>query len=235
LGSAQAGAKAGVFASLYFSGAAVALNAIVLVVFKSQVLAALETSSTTCSQSGPANQSGTAQFCYSSLFTSSLPIFFIGLLAISFLAAVFFGVYFEFIPGKTYLRKALLVSLVMLVVLLNFVLPIAGDGQQELLMITFELALAVGYAAVSARLYRRFTREVEFQSSDPARLKVMLGRRDQTGKKRTFSLNSTQPVQASTEGKQFKSWLVSGGVTVEDSKSPVTTITVLGDGLLKAT
>ncbi len=235
MGSARAGAKAGVITSLYFSGAAVALNATVLLAFKSQVLASLAASAANCSQSGPASQAGTAQFCFSSLFTSALPVFFIGLLAISFLASIFFGVYFELIPGKSYLRKALLVSLVMLVVMLNLVLPLAGDGQQELLMITFEVALAVGYSVATARLYRRFTREVEFQSSDPSKLKVMLGRRDQTGKKRTFSVNSTQAVQASAEGRRFRGWLVSGGVSVEDSKSPITAMKVLGDGLLKAT
>lgn len=235
MGSARAGAKAGVITSLYFSSAAVALNATVLLAFKSQVLTALAASSTTCSQPGPASQTGTAEFCFSSLFTSALPVFFVGLLAISFLASVFFGAYFEFIPGKSYLRKALLISLLMLVVMLNFVLPIAGDSQEELLMITFEVALAAGYAVAEARMYRRFTREVEFQSSDPSKLKVMIGRRNQTGKKRTFSVNSTQAVHASAEGRQFRGWLVSGGVSVEDPKSPVATMKVLGDGLLKAT
>jgi len=219
LGSARAGAMAGVIAGLYFSSAAVVLNAIVLLAFKSQVLAALANSSTT----------------FSSLFTSALPFLFVGLLVISFLASLFFGVYFEVIPGRSCLRKALLVSLVMLVVMLNLVLPIAADGQEELLMMAFEVALAMGYAVMSARLYQRFTREVEFQSSDPSKLKVMLGRRDQTGKKRTFSVGSTQSVQVSTEGRQFKGWVVSGGVTVEDPKSQVTTMKVLGDGLLKAT
>jgi hypothetical protein len=234
LGSARAGAKAGAITGLYFSGAAVALNAVVLLAFKSQVLSALGTGSSTCSQIGPASQAGTELFCYSSLFTSALPTFFVGLLAISFIASVFFGVYFEFVPGRSYLRKALLVSLVMLVVMLNFVLPIAGDGQQELLMITFEVVLAVGYAVISSRLYRRFTREVEFQSTDPSKLKVMLGKRDQTGKKRTYSIGSTQEVTASPEGRQFRVWLVSGGVTVGDPRNPTTTIKVLGDGLLKA-
>src|SRR5208283_4150400 len=105
LGSALAGAKAGVITSLFFSGPAVALNALVLLAFKSQVLVSLATSATNCSQSGPASQAGTAQSCFSSLFTGALPLFFIGLLAISFLASIFFGVCFELVPGKSYLRK----------------------------------------------------------------------------------------------------------------------------------
>ena len=225
----------GAITSLYFSTAAVILDAIVLLAYKSQVLAALAAGSTSCSLQASTDQAGTAQYCFSSLFTNALPVFFVGLLAISFLASIFLGTYFEFIPGTSYLRKALLVSLVMLVVMLNLALPIAADGQQEVLMIAFELVLAAGYAVLAARLYRRFTREVEFQSSDPSRIRVLIGRRDQTGKKRTFSVNSTQAVEASADGKRFRSWLVSGGVTVEDTRSPVTKMKVLGDGLLKAT
>jgi hypothetical protein len=235
LGSALAGAKTGAIVSLYFSASAVALNAATLLADKNQVLAGLKSGSIGCSQSGPSNQTGTAQNCFSALFTSALPVFFVGLIIISFLAAVSFGVYFEFVPGKTYLRKAFLVALVMLVAMLNLVLPIAADGQEELLMIGFEFLLAVGYAVLAARLYRRWTREVEFQSADKAKLKLMLGKRDQTGKKRTFSVGSTQTVDVVTEGRQFRGWLVSGGVTVDDPKSQTTMMKVLGDGLLKAT
>jgi hypothetical protein len=42
-------------------------------------------------------------------------------------------------------------------------------------------------------------------------------------------------VEVSAEGRQFRGWLVSGGVSVGDSKTSVTTMKVLGDGLLKAT
>jgi len=234
LGSASAGAKAGAVASLYFSLAAAALDAVVLLAFKSEVLVALAANPAACSQYGASSQAAIGS-CYSSLFASALPVFFAGLFAVSFLASMFFGVYFEIIPGKSYFRKALLVALLMLVVMLNFVLPIAGDSQQELLMIALETGLAVGYAAVAARLYRRFTREVEFQSSFPSKLKIMQGRRDQTGKRRTYAVNSTQRVEAESEGRPFRAWVVSGGVSVEDSKNPNTAMKVLGDGLLKVT
>jgi hypothetical protein len=217
----------GTIVGLYFSGTAVALDALVLLAFKSQVLTALAANYTNCSQS--------AQSCYSSLFTGALPIYFAGLLVISFLATVFYGVYFEYVPGGSYFRKALLIALLMLVVMLNFVLPIAGDTQQELLMIGFEIVLAGGYAGATGKLYRRFTREVEFQSAQPAKLRVMLGRKNQTGKKRTFSLNSKQKVVAESDGRSFRTWVVSGGVSVDDPKNSIAEITVLGDGLLKAT
>lgn len=224
MGSAGAGARVGAVAGLYFAGLTALADALMLISTKSTVLTALTNSTPTCTES-----------CYSDLFTQALPIFFVGLVVVSFLSAVLLGVFFELVPGKTYFRKGLLVAIVMLVVTLNTFTPIAATGQQELLMISVELALTIGYAVIASRLYRRLTRRVEFQSSDKERLKVKVLRRDQTGKTTTFAMGSTQTVEASAEGRAFKGWVVSGGVTVEDAKSPVTKMHVLGDGLLKAT
>ncbi len=207
LGSAQAGAKAGAIAGLFFSGAAVAANIVVLGTLSDQLAAGI-----------PAIEES-----------------LIELFAISFLFGVIFGVYFESVPGRSYLRKALLIGLIMLVAVLNLVLPVVTDPLQEFLMIIAELAFAIGYAIISARLYRRYTREVQFESVDPAKLKIMVRKRDQTGKKKTFSLNATESIEVSAEGRRFKGWLVSGGVTVGDAKSGSTDIRVTGDGLLKAT
>jgi len=207
LGSARAGARVGAIAGLFFSGAAVASNVVVLWALSDQLAAGIS----------PIEES------------------LVGLFAISFLFGVIFGVYFESIPGRSYLRKALLIGLIMLVAVLNLVLPVVTDALQETLMIAAELAFAIGYAIISARLYRRYTREVQFESVDPAKLKILVRKRDQTGKKKTFSLNATESVEVSAEGRRFKGWLVSGGVTVGDAKSESTDIRVTGDGLLKAT
>jgi hypothetical protein len=111
---------------------------------------------------------------------------------------------------------------------------IASNGLQEAILVGFQVVLALTYGLILARLYRRYTREVEFQSPNPASMKIIVDRRDQTGKRRTFSLHSRHKVKASFEGAPFKGWLVSGGVTVEDPKSSESKIQVNGDGLLKA-
>lgn len=65
-------------------------------------------------------------------------------------------------------------------------------------------------------------------------MKISVDKRALTGKKRTFNVNSTHNVEAVADGKQFKEWLVSGGVIVKDPRDPKTTFKVTGDGLLKA-
>jgi len=235
LGSALGAAKSGLVTSIYFAGAVASLNALVLIAFKSQVLAALAEYYTNCSASGPANQPGSAEYCFAALFRGSLLFFFLQLLLISFFFAILYGLFFELLPGGfSYWRKSVLVSLIMLVVVLFTVTPVVGDLDQLILVIAAEVVLAMVLSFFQARLYRRFTREVEFQSADPG-VKILVHKRNNAGKKRTYAIGSTQPVEAVGEGKRFKGWLVSGGVSVEDSRSPVTNIHVNGDGLLKAT
>lgn len=235
MGSARAGARAGAASGLFFSGVTAGINTLVLLADKSQIISTFATSPSTCPISGATNSTIAAQRCFSNLLTAAIPFFFFSLLAISLLGAIFFGIYFEFIPGRSYLRKALLLALVVLVVLLNIAIPVAATVQQEILMIVVELVTAVGYAVILARLYRRYTREVEFQSVDPSKIKIMIGNRDQTGKKRTYPLNAKQVVSVTAEGRPFKGWVVSGGVSVDDSRARQTEMTVVGDGLLKAT
>ena len=93
------------------------------------------------------------------------------------------------------------------------------DGVQQLLMISFEIVGAVFFAVIFAQLYRKFTREVEFQTQKTD-LKIKVDRRDVTGRKRTFTTNSTHKIAAASEGKPFREWLVSGGVSVGDRRSP---------------
>ena len=69
--------------------------------------------------------------------------------------------YFDYIPGRTYIRKTLLVSFIMLLAMLFLGLyGLVADGLQEILMVSFEFVSAVLYAVIFAQLYRRFTREV---------------------------------------------------------------------------
>jgi hypothetical protein len=235
LGSALAAAKAGLVTSIYFAGSVASFNALVLLTFKSQVIAILTQNYTNCAGGGPATQVGSAEYCFTALFTGSVLLFFAQLLLISFFFAIAYGLFFEILPGGySYGKKSLLMSLIMLVAVLFTITPVVGNLEQLVIVVGAEVALALVMALVQARLYRRFTREVEFQTPDPA-IKILVGKRNQAGKKRTYAIGSTQSVEAAGEGRQFKGWLVSGGVTVDDARSPTTKIHVTGDGLLKAT
>ena len=228
MGSAFVGAKIGSIASLYFAGSLSLFNILVLLAFKGEVLSTLE--------ADPTCQGSAAESCFSVLLTTAIPIdVFLRVFVVAMLFAVGFGVYFDYLPGRSYLRRALLISAIMLVTMLFIdLIGLAADAFQEIILVGFQAALALTYGMILGKLYGRYTRAVEFQSSDPASMKVMVDRRNQTGKRRTFSLHSRHNVQASFESGSFKGWLVSGGVTVEDPKSPTSKIQVNGDGLLKA-
>ncbi len=122
----------------------------------------------------------------------------------------------------------------MLIVML--VLGVAGitsDSTQRGLMDAFDTAAMLVYAVIISRYYRKYTREVEFVSPDPERLKITVDGKNFTGKLKTLSLHSAHTVRAPSESGTFHEWLVSGGVSVLDSKSFETTMRVDGDGLLK--
>ena len=236
MGSIIGGLKAGTVASLYFAGSASVFNALILLSSKSEVISYIETNSPAqCSAAVPAGLAGSGEACFSTLLYSGIPQFdFIRIFVIAFFFSLSIAIYFDFIPGSTYTRRTLLASLIMLIVM--FFLSLYGlviDGVQQLLMISFEIVGAVFFAVIFAQLYRKFTREVEFQTQK-AGMKIKIDKRDVTGKKRTFTTNSTHKIAASSEGKPFREWLVSGGVSVRAPKESETTIKIIGDGLLKA-
>lgn len=234
MGSAIAGAKAGAVASLYFAGSISLFNLLLLLAYKSQATAYLMQAYSTCASVGPASTPGTAAYCFSNLLFPGVLLYdFVRIAVVSILFAVAIGVYFDYLPGPNYTRRVLLAALIMLVAMLFLDLfGLVTSEVQEVLMVTFEGLATLFYAVIMSRLYRRFTREVDFQSVAPAG-KVVVDRRDLTGKKRTFRINSNHKVEAAGELKSFKGWLVSGGVVVKEPKQLKTSILVNGDGLLK--
>jgi hypothetical protein len=142
--------------------------------------------------------------------------------------------YFEFLPGKGYRIRAVAAGMGMLIMML--VLGVAGytaDSTQNAFMDAFDVAAMLGYSLIIARFYRKFTREVEFVSSDLEKLKITVDGKNFTGKTKTLSVHSTHTVRAPSESGTFHQWLVSGGVSVLDAKSFETTMRVDGDGMLK--
>jgi hypothetical protein len=228
LASGLAGAKAGILGGIFFGGAIGLFNIAIVEVFSGSVLTTFQ-NPTICIP--PA----TPQACFSTLVTALIPseiMFPVALAGI--LYGAIYGLYYEFLPGKGYQIRAAAIGLLLLVTILFFrIAGVTTDATQEETMLVFDLLATVGYIAILARFYRRFTREVQFQSPNPQKLTITVDRKNFTGKVRTFSVHSSHTIRAPGESGAFHQWLVSGGVSVLDARSFETTMRVDGDGLLK--
>jgi hypothetical protein len=228
LASGLAGAKAGILGGILFAAVAGLVNWGLLEAFSGAVLQALSTIAV-CSGS-----QGTPQDCLSTLINTNIPTLAVLQGATGVLFGALYGMYFEFLPGSGYGVKAMSMGLMMLIALLFLGLAgITVDRTQQLVMYAVDFVCMLGYSAVTARFYRSYTREVQFQSPNPEKLKIVVDRKNYTGKTKTLSLHSNHTVRAPSESGAFHQWLVSGGVSVLDSKSFETTMRVDGDGLLK--
>jgi hypothetical protein len=228
LASGLAGAKAGMLGGIFFAVVAGIVNWALLEAFSSTVLQALSTIAY-CS-----GTQGTPQACLSTLINTNIPTLAVLQGASGILFGALYGMYFEFLPGNGYRIKAVAAGMAMLVVLLFLGLAgITVDRTQQLIMYAIDVFCMMGYAVITANFYRKYTREVKFESPNPARLKITVDRKNYTGKVKTLSLHSNHTIRAPSESGAFHEWLVSGGISVLDSKSFETTMRVDGDGLLK--
>ena len=231
MGSALAGAKAGILGGIFFAGAAGAFNIAILEAFSGTVLALFQQNAA-CTTG-----SITPQDCFSALLTTDIPSLVIfPIAAFGILFGGLYGMYFEFLPGKGYSIRAVAAGMGLLIFILFFgTAGLTADENQKLLMDAFDVFAMVVYSLIIARYYRKYTREVEFQTPDPKRLKITVDGKNFTGKLRTLGVHSSHTIRAPSESGTFHEWLVSGGVSVLDSKSFETTMRVDGDGLLKIT
>ena len=227
--SGLAGAKAGILGGIFFAAAASLFNVLLLEASKGSVMSAFQ------STPGCTTAPTTPQDCFNTLLNTDIPslvAFPIGVFGILF--GALYGIYFEFLPGRGYRIRAAAMGLAMLIVLLFFrVAGLTADPTQTAVMYACDVFAAGGYSLIIARFYRSYTREVEFKSPDQGRLKITVDGKNYTGKLKTLSLHSAHTVRAPSESGAFHEWLVSGGVSVLDSKSFETTMRVDGDGLLK--
>jgi hypothetical protein len=225
-----AGAKAGILGGIFFAAVAGLANWALMEAFSSTALQVLSTISY-CS-----GTQGTPQACLSTLINTNIPTLAVLQGASGILFGALYGTYFEFLPGNGYRIKAVAAGMAMLVVLLF--LGLAGitiDREQQVIMYGIDVVCMLGFVVITAHFYREYTREVKFESPNPEKLKITVDRKNYTGKTKTLSLHSNHTVRAPSESGAFHAWLVSGGVSVLDSKSFETTMRVDGDGLLKIT
>lgn len=226
--------KAGILAGIVFSGSLGLFNLILLYLLKPEVLQFISGSG--CAGIVAGGSVPTPDDCFGAVITVYIPFFAFLTFIISLLFAAIYGRFFEFIPGRGYRTRSISVALVLLIVLLTLGLGgISFEFAARISSLVFNLFATVLYGLVLARLYRRYTRLVEFVSPDPSSLKILVDGKNLSGKSRTFSLRSSHTVKAVTSGNQsFKEWAPSGGVAVEDSRSFETSIEINGDGMLKA-
>lgn len=225
MASGLAGAKAGAIGAGLFAAAAGLFDALVLELSKSSVIAAMESA-------GVCTTFKSLQDCFTYLV--GLDVLLLVVLPVGVCGLLFgtlYGMYFEFLPGGGYTARAAAIGMLMLIVILFFGLGgVAGNVTQGLAVRVFDLVAMVAYVLLLARFYRRYTREVRFESSGG---KFTVDNKDYSGKTKTLGIHSTHKVSASGGKGAFHTWLVSGGVSVEDHKSPQTKMKVDGDGLLK--
>jgi hypothetical protein len=150
-------------------------------------------------------------------------------------AGIFGGLY-EAFPGKSPVPKGATLGVAVGITLLALGLTgIEFDLVARVVVTTFFILWTFAYGVLMGKLYRRYTREVQFVSRDEKALRVLVDGKDFTGRTRTFALKSSHEVRAGLDrGSSFKEWSVSGGVKVEDPQSFETTLEVEGDGVLIA-
>jgi len=175
------------------------------------------------------------QDCFNSLAPVYLPfIAFIGFFITLAYSSVF-GRMYDWLPGKSPSLKGLFVAPLVALSLLFFqVLGFTFELSATEALVVVLIAATLAYGILIGRLYKRYTRVVQFVSEDESALRIIVGRTDLTGKTTTLAANSTHRIEAKvSDDSSFKGWGVSGGVAVEDVRSFESTMEVKGDGLLK--
>jgi hypothetical protein len=234
LGSFFAGIKAGTLSGILYLGGMAVFNAILLYSLKPDVLAVIRQSySTTCAPVSTVNAT-TVEDCFASVVAVDVPyLAFIGFF-IALLYAGIFGRYFDSFPMKSPTMRGESVAAVVGINLV--ILGFAGfffNSEAIIATSGFLVPWTIVFGYLLGRLYKKYTRVVEFQSQDPDSLKVVVDGRDYTGKSKTFALTSSHNIRADvSDDASFKEWEPAGGIKVEDTRSFESLMEINGDGVL---
>jgi len=237
MGSFFAGIKAGTLGGILFVAGLAAFNVILLYALKPDVLLAINQSNPAACPTVP-NVNGSVQDCFDLVVSVSVPFSsFVSIFVVLIISGLF-GLYYDSLPGRSATIKGLFFGAI-LVFCMIFVVPLLfGLG----LIYAFNLSSGVATAAfllcwtplfgyLLGRLYKKYTRSVEFSSQDPGLLKVVVDGRDSTGREKTFAATSNHKLRADiVEGASFREWEATDGIALEDSRSFETTMEINGDG-----
>ncbi|MDG6990254.1 MAG: hypothetical protein JRM99_02400 [Nitrososphaerota archaeon] len=236
MGSFFAGVKAGTLGGFLYVGGTAVFNVALLYLLKPDVLGFIQQQySTLCTPGAVVNATSGLEECFSSVVAVDVPyIAFVAFFVVLAYAGLF-GILYDSIPSGSPTLKGEFFAMVAGVNL--FVFGYSGfffDEPSSIATGVFAAVWTAVFGYLLGRLYKRYTRPVAVGSDDPALLKVMVDGRDLTGRTRTFALTSSHKLRAElTNDASFREWQVTGGVTVEDSKSFETVVEINGEGTLK--
>lgn len=234
MGSLFAGIKAGTLSGILYLGGMAVFNAVLLYTLKPDVLTVIRQSySSTCAPVASVNAT-TVEDCFASVVAVDVPyLAFVGFF-VALLYSAIFGRYYDSLPMSGPTLKGETIAAVVGVNLVIF--GFAGfffNSEAAIATGAFLIAWTIVFGYFLGRLYKKYTRVVEFQSQDPDSLKVIVDGRDYSGKSRTFALTSSHSVRAEVSNDaSFKEWEPTGGIKIEDPRSFESLMEVNGDGVL---
>ncbi|MDA4120860.1 MAG: hypothetical protein OK404_00455 [Thaumarchaeota archaeon] len=237
MGSFFAGVKAGTLGGILYVGGLALFNVFLLFAFKGSVLNAISHSySQVCPAAPPVNSTSSLEGCFQLVVAVDVPYVAFIAFFLTLLYSGIFGLWYEWFPTKSPTAKGEVIAGVIGLNLVFF--GFSGfyfDFASSVASGAFLVAWTIFFGYLVGRLYRRYTRIVEFESPGKNLLRILVDGRDFTGKARTLAFTSTHKVRAeAAEGASFKEWVTAGGVKVDDPRSFETTIEITGDGSLKA-
>ncbi len=235
MGSFFAGIKAGTLSGLVYVGGLAAFNVVLLYALRPDVLNIISANFSSVCTGAATNSTASIADCFNSVVAVDVPyIAFVAFFITLFYAGIF-GRYFDSFPGGGKTAKGELMAAIVGVNLAFF--GFSGfyfSDTASAATGVFLIAWTILFGYLLARMYKKYTRSVQFTSQDPELLKILVDSSDCTGKTKTFATTSSHKLRASVaDDASFKEWAPSGGVSLEDVRSFETVMEVNGDGTLQ--
>jgi len=233
LGSFFAGIKSGTLSGILYVGGIAVFNVVLLYAVQSSALNAI---SQAYPQSCPLvpNVNGSAADCFQSVVSVDVPFIAFVAFFITLIYAGVFGLYYDSLPNRGSTVKGLIFAAVIGLSLVFF--GFSGyvfDTESGIATSVMMLLWTPLFGYLLGRLYKKYTREVEFSSQNPELLKIVVDGRDSTGRVKTFATTSNHKLRAVVaEDASFKEWQAIGGISLEDERSFETTMEVNDNGKL---
>lgn len=235
MGSFFAGVKAGTLGGVLYVGGMAAFNILLLYALRGDALSAINQLRPADCPLVPSVNGTSAQDCFNLVVTIAVPFAAFVAFFITLVYAGLFGTYHDYAPRLGTGSKGMIFAAITGANLVLF--GYAGyffDPSFAAATGAFLVAWTGLFGYLLGKLYRRYTRPVEFESEDGGLLRVVVDGRDTTGRTRTFAATSSHRLRAEVgEGASFREWEATGGVTLEDPRSFETVMEVNGEGTLR--
>jgi len=232
MGSFFAGIKAGTLSGILYVGGIAIFNVLLLYALQPTVYRVMSSSYPQCPW--PPNVNGSAADCFQSVVAVDVPFIAFVAFFITLAYTGIFGLYYDSLPTRRPTVKGLIFGAIV-----GFNLVFFGfsgyvfDSESAAATAAVMLLWTPVFGYLLGRLYKKYTRVVEFSSQDPNLLKVLVDGRDSTGRSKTFARTSSHKLRAEVaEDASFKEWEATSGVVLEDARSFETSMEVNEDAKL---